>query len=124
MARVQPRTLRVKGLREFMRATNKAEKETKTAVHWKLREAAEVVREEGKRRFERYSVRSASGFRIRSRVGSVFVEQSLRKVSGRHPEWGRLQMQVALEPALDAKSAEVERRLEKAMDELADIIED
>ena len=116
-------TLRVKGYRELARATSKAEKSTKKVVHAKLREAGDVVREEGQRRFERYDVHTASGFRIRSRIGGVFVEQSLRKVMGQHPDYGRLQMQVALEPALDAKAGEVERRMEQALDELADVME-
>ena len=116
-------TVRVKGYKEFVRAANKAEKSTKKVVHAKLREAADIVRQDAKQRFERYSVKSASGYRIRSRVGGVFVEQSLRKTTGSHPEWGRTQMVKALEPALDARSAQVERRLEQAMDELADILD-
>lgn len=116
-------TTRVRGLKEFIRAANKAEKETRKTVHLKLREAGDVVRVEARQRFDRYSVKSASGFRIRSRVGGVFVEQSLRKTTGQHPEYGNLQMVRALEPALDAKQGEVERRLEQAMDELADILD-
>ena len=115
-------TIRVKGYREYVRAVSKAEKSTKRVVHAKLREAGDVVREDARRRFERYDTRSASGYRIRSRVGGIFVEQSLRKTTGRHPEYGALQMRVALEPALDAKAGEVERRLEQALDELADMV--
>jgi hypothetical protein len=106
-----------------MRALNKAEKETKGRVHTKLREAAGVVRAEAATRFLPYSQKTAGGFRIRSRVGGVYVEQKLRKVTGQHPEWGRLQLVRALEPALDAKSREVEHKLEQALDELADIVD-
>ena len=106
-----------------MRALNKAEKETKGRVHKKLREAADVVREDAATRFSVYSPKSAAGFRIRSRIGGVFVEQKLRKVTGQHPEWGSLQMDRALEPALDARSREVEAKLEQALDELADIVD-
>ena len=113
----------MKGYREYMRAVAKAERSTRRVVHEKLREAGSVVREDATKRFMRYDVKSASGYRIRSRVGGVFVEQSLRKVTGQHPEWGVLQMRVALEPAVDAKSAEVERRLERALDELADMVD-
>lgn len=116
-------TVRLKGYREFMRAVSKAEKETKKTVHGKLREAADIVREDAFRRFERYSRKSASGFRIRSRIGGVFVEQKLRKTTGDHPEYGVLQMRAALEPALDAKAQQVERKLEQALDELADIVD-
>lgn len=106
-----------------MRVLNKAEKSTKKIVHGKLREAGDIVREEGAKRFERYDTKTASGFRITSRVGGVFVVQSLRKVTGRRADYARLQMSRALEPALDAKSAEVERRLEKALDDIADIVD-
>jgi len=120
---VAKETIRLKGYREFMRAVSKAEKETRGRVHRKLREAGDIVREDAAGRFDRYSTKTASGFRIRSRVGGVFVEQSLRKVTGLRPDYGRLQMVKALEPALDAKSGEVERRLEQALDELADIVD-
>lgn len=116
-------TVRLKGYREFMRAVSKAEKDTKKVVHAKLREAGGIVRDDAKVRFSRYSVKSASGYRVRSRVGGVFVEQSLRKTTGQHPEYGTFQMNRALEPALDARASEVERRMEQALDELADIVD-
>jgi proline dehydrogenase len=111
----------MRGYREFMRATAKAEKETKRTIHTRLREAGDIVRQDAARRFERYDEKSASGFRIRSRVGGVFVEQKLRKTTGYHPEYGALQMRTALLPALDAKSGEVERRMDQALKDLADI---
>ena len=117
----QQSAIRMRGYREFMRATAKAEKDTRKVIHTHLREAGDVVREEAKRRFERYHAKSASGFRIRSRVGGVFVEQALRKTTGQHPEFGTLQMRAALQPALDAKSNEVERRMDQALEQLADI---
>lgn len=107
-----------------MRALGKADRATAGVVREKLKEAGDVVREEGRKRFERYSVKSASGYRVRAtRTGGVFVEQSLRKVTGLRPDYARLQMRKALEPALDAKSGEVERRLEDALDEIADILD-
>jgi hypothetical protein len=116
-------TVRVKGLRDFMRATTKAERETKKAVRDKLKEAGDIIRQDASERFSSISVKSAAGLRTRARMGSVFVEQSLRKTTGLRPDFARLQMRRGLEPALEAKSDEVERRLEKAMDELADIVE-
>jgi hypothetical protein len=116
-------TVKVKGLREFMRATAKADKETKKVVREKLKEAADIVRVEASSRFRPISARSAAGYRTRARIGGAFVEQSLRKTNRKHPTYGALQMRRALEPALEAKSDEVERRLEKGIDELADIME-
>jgi len=116
-------SLRVHGLREFMRATAKADKETKKVVREKLREAGDVVREDAANRLARIDSYSASKLRTRAKVGGVFVEQSLRKVTGLRPDYGQLQMRKALEPAVEAKAGEVEQRLEKAVDELADIME-
>lgn len=116
-------TVRVKGLREFMRATARAEKETKKRIRDKLKEAGDVVREDAALRLRHYDARSASKLVVRPKVRGIFVEQSLRKTTGLRPDWGALQMTRALVPALDAKSGELERRLEKAVDELADIVE-
>ena len=113
--------VRMKGYREFMRATAKAQKDSKKIIHGKLREAADVVREDASRRFDSYDPKTAAGFRIRSRVGGVFIEQRLRKTTGMHPEYGALQMAVALEPALEAKSGEVTRNVEEALSELVAI---
>lgn len=116
-------TVRLKGYKEFMRAVQRSEKESKKLVHARLREAGDIVRQEAKTRFERYSVRSASGYRVRSRIGGVFVEQSLRKTTGKHPEYGTLQMVKALEPAIDAKQAQVESNMERVLDDLYHIYE-
>jgi hypothetical protein len=111
----------MRGYKEFMRATAKAEKESKKVIHAKLREAADVVREDAAQRFQGYDSKTAAGFRIRSRIGEVFVEQRLRKTTRQHPEYGTLQMMAALEPALDAKSGEVEERVDQALSELVGI---
>jgi len=116
-------TVKVRGLRDFMRATAKAEAGTKKVVREKLKEAADIVRVEASARFAPISAKSAAGYRTRARMTGAFVEQSLRKTTRKHPEYGRFQMRRALEPALEAKSHEVEKRLEKAVDELADTME-
>jgi hypothetical protein len=116
-------TVRVKGLREFQRAVAKADQETKGVVREKLREAGDVVRVEATRRFDPVSAKSAAGYRTRVRIRGVAVEQSLRRTTGKRADWGRIQMVRALEPALDAKSRDVEAKLEDGIDELADIVE-
>jgi hypothetical protein len=113
-------TVRVKGLRELQRALKDADRELRLAVRAELREAGEIVRREGQALFERYSPKSAAGYRVRVRQRGVAVEQSLRRTTGLHPEWGRLQLREALEPALDAKQDEVVGRLEDAVDNVAD----
>ena len=116
-------TIRLHGYREFMRVTRKAERETKGKIDARMREAGDIVRADAYQRFQRYDEKSASGFRVRARVGGIFVEQKLRKTTGQHPEYGELQLSRALEPALVSKENEVVANLEKALDELADIVD-
>jgi hypothetical protein len=115
--------LRVKGYREFLRAASQAEKESKKEVRAALREAAEPVRAEAASLFSTISQRSAAGYRVRVRQRGVSVEQSLRKTTGQHPEFGALQMRRALIPALERKQGEIERRMEHAIDRIADHFE-
>lgn len=119
-------TLRVEGLDQFLRAVGQAEKQTKKEVRSRLREAADVVRVEASKRFAPKSARSAAGYRTIVRTRGISVEQSLRRSKNpamRRPQWAELQITRALEPALDAKGHELEGRMEKALDELADVIE-
>lgn len=122
MAAPRRETVQVKGLTEFLRATNKAERETKKVVREKLRDAGDVVREEASKRFAPFSAKSAAGYRTRVRVRGVEVEQSLRKTTGARPDFGALQMSRALIPALVSKEDEVERNMEKAAEELSGIV--
>jgi len=113
-------TVRVKGLREFVRACDHAGKETKREVRNTFREVGDIVKVEAARRFEDVDARSAAGFRTVVRQRGVSVEQKYRKTTGQHPEFGALQMRKALIPALDFESGQVERKLENAIDKVAD----
>lgn len=115
--------IRVTGAAELIRALNKADRETGRLVKERLAKVGETVRAEGASRFSRYSSVSAAGFRVYSRINGVSVAQSKRKVTGRRPDWGTLQMNRALEPALEAKQSEVEAELEKALDDIERIVE-
>ncbi len=115
-------TVKVDGLRDFMRDTNRAEKETKKKVRERLKESGEPVRAEWASTLSRYDVRSASKLRVRARVSGVHVEQSLRRTTGLRPDWGRLQQMLG-ESALERKQGEVENEMEKAADDIADIAE-
>lgn len=113
-------TVRVKGLRSLLRATDAAGKDTKKLVRDELRRAAEPVRRDAAVRFARYDPRSASRYGVSvRRVGTVSVEQRLRRTTGQHPEFGALQMRAALVPALEAKQDEVVGHLEEALERLA-----
>ena len=104
---------RVNGLREFIRACDNADKDTKRYVRQELRDAADTVREDAEQLFQKYSPESAAGYRVRVRQSTgVSVEQSLRKVTGLRPDWGSLQMRKALLPAAYDNQDDLKFRLE------------
>ncbi len=111
-------SVKVKGLREFQRACNKGGKEAKQGLNRRLVAAGQGVAEEARSRISRYSAKSAAGIRPRARVGTVVVEQRLRRTTGLRPEFGRLQMRRGLVPALEAKRPELERQLERMLADL------
>lgn len=113
----------MKGYREFLRACSRAEKATSKEVRAALAKAAEPVRAEAASLFESVHERSARGYKIRVRARGVSVEQSIRKTTGAHPEFGSLQMNTALIPALESNQDEIERGAERAVDEITDIFE-
>lgn len=115
-------SLHVRGLTEFLKALGKADKETKKIVRARLRKAAEPVRRDAIRRFSSIDARSARSYRTVVRARGISVEQSKRKTTGKHPEYGALQMDVALIPALEANRGRVNHELEQAADDIADIV--
>lgn len=117
-------TIRVEGLSAFLKATDRAGKETKKLVRDRLREVAQPVLQDARAKLARYDARSASrlGISVR-RVGTVAVEQRLRRTTGAHPQFGSLQMTEALIPALDENADRIERRFEQALDDIADVFE-
>lgn len=119
------RTVRVKGLRDLQRDFRRLSKDLSKEVRDGLREAADPVRQEATRRFTAditdafSSVESAVGYRVVVRQRGVAVEQSKRRTTGLRPDFGRLQMRKALEPALDSKQDQVVKGVEKVLDKLA-----
>lgn len=116
-------TVRLDGYREFQRAVARADKETKRDVREAFREVAEPVRVDAVARMSGIDTRSATGYRVVVRQRGVAVEQRLRRTTGKHPEYGRLQMRKALEPALAENEDRIERGVENAIDKIADRFE-
>lgn len=116
-------TLKVRGFKEFVRACDHAGKETKKQVRGTFRKVGDIVKVEAAARFASYDARSAAGYRTVVRQRGVSVEQSLRKTTGKRPDFGALQMTKALIPALDDKADEVEHAMEAAIDKVADHFE-
>jgi hypothetical protein len=114
--------VKVEGYREFIRATKRAEKESRTEVQDALKEAGEVVREPWRGRLERFGSRTATGLKTRLRAGEVAVEQTRRKVTGLRPDFGFRQQLIGDEVA-EEREGEIQRELERAVDRIADHFE-
>jgi hypothetical protein len=102
--------------RNVMVGLKEADTRTRRDVRAELRHAGDKVREGATQRFDQYDPRSAQGYRVRVRQRGVAVEQSIRRTTGKHPEFGTLQMQRALVPSLEANEDETYRRFEEAVD--------
>lgn len=106
----------MKGLRELERGLRETDKDTAKALRKELREAGKVVALEARRRHAFVSPRSAMGIRPRVRSGLVvYAEQSRRRTTGQHPEFGVVVMEGALLPAKEAKTPEVKEMVERAI---------
>ena len=132
-------TVVVKNYREFLRACDLAGKETRKAMRAELRLAGGLVRDDAQVKFSRYGTAgagqlnfggsrashadSAAGYRVRVRQRGVEVEQSLRKTTGKHPEYGSAQMRHGLIPAAKAKEPEFVAGVEAAISVICDRFE-
>ncbi len=112
--------LHVSGLKQLVKACDRAGKESKSVVRAALRSTGVQVRADATTRFAKYDARSASGYRVVVRQRGVNVEQSLRKTTGLRPDFGSLQMRRALLPALRDNEAELERQVEIALDRIVE----
>ena len=112
----------VKGYREFLRATDRAETKSKRFVRDEFRQIGELVRKPAAEDLKdlQESGISAAGLRTVVRRRGVTVEQSLRRVDGSRPDWGATQMRKILIPNLEDKEREIERKAESALNKIAD----
>jgi hypothetical protein len=114
-------TFSVNGYKELVAASRLLVPEERKAVRTAFAGAGELVRADAVPRLAKYSTRSAAGLRVRVRQRGVEVEQSLRKTTGVHPQFGALQMRKALLPALYRKQDEIVAEFDKALDEVSAI---
>ncbi len=111
----------VQGLAKLRRDLAKFDVEASAGLKADLRAAGNLVRAEAQDRLEGVSPKSAAGLRVYLRgAGRVSVEQSLRKTTGKRPDFGTLQMRTALLPALADKQDEVFVAVERTLSALAD----
>ena len=103
----------------MLAALQGADAATKRMVRKELRQAAEGVRAEAQLRFSAIDTRTAAGYRVAVRQKGIAVVQSLRKTTGRRPDYGTLQMRRALLPARDSAAANLQHEIEAAFDRIA-----
>jgi hypothetical protein len=109
--------IRIVGLEELDRSLKQMRKEVLKQLRPQLRKAGELVRAEGQTLFSRIDSRSAAGYRVRVRQRGVAVEQTLPRVTGLRGDYGALQMNVGLLPALASKEAEVVEMIDQMVDD-------
>lgn len=102
-------TVRVLGLAQVQRDLRMLAGGMDKGLQAELKEIGDMVASDARSRFSRYDEKSAAGIIPRVRVGVVVVEQKLRKTTALRPDWGRLQMRKALEPALEDKQDDILR---------------
>ena len=118
-----PNRVEVKGLAELQANLAFFDIDASKALKEELRAGGDLVRGDAASRLEGISPKSAAGLRVYVRSGDrVSVEQSLRKTTGQRPDFGSLQMRMALLPALEDKRDEVKAAVEFAVSTLADRI--
>jgi hypothetical protein len=112
-------TIAVRGLKEVIRDFKYLDKPAARRLRESLRHVGDVVKNDAQARFSRFDSRSAAGYRTRVRQRGVAVAQSIGKTTGKHPEFGSLQMRKALLPALMTHQDELNRELERALDQIS-----
>jgi hypothetical protein len=113
----------VRGYRELIRASALADKATKREMRATFRKVGDPVKQEAAALFARYDAKSAAGYRTYVRQRGISVEQSLRKTTGLHPEFGALQMTRALVPSLEDNVENTEQAFEDAVHRVCDLWE-
>jgi hypothetical protein len=116
-------TVRVEGYREFLRAVDRADQESKRLVRETFRAVGDAVRRQAVARFVSVDVGTAAGFQATITQKGVAVYQTRQKVTGKRGDYGALQMRKALVPARASQREETERAFERAMDIVADHFE-
>lgn len=109
-------TVRIRGLRETQRAFAKMALGIRAELRLHLRKIAEPVAATAKDKLARYDGISLGTIGPRTSVLGAFVTQRARKVTGRRPDFGALQMQEGLIPALQEHAEDIEREALDALD--------
>jgi hypothetical protein len=116
-------SVKVKGLREMQRAAKAAGKETSSEVRKALRDAAVPVQQTAQRLAATDARAGTKWSRMRIGVSArkVYVAPAARRTVGApRPNFGGRLLGRAMMPALEQEQDDVMRRMEKALDNIAD----
>jgi hypothetical protein len=105
----------------MMRAFQQADKDSRKELRAALRDVGHIVRRDAASLLVREDpkhARSAAGYKVYVRQRGVSVEQSLRRTTGNHPEFGKFQARHALFPAAEENRDEVEREFVHALEKV------
>ena len=111
--------IRVTGYTQVVKGLRDVDKATRKEVRDDLRHAGDAVKQGAAARFASIDAKTAAGYRTYVRQRGVSVEQSLRKTTGKHPQFGTLQMVRALIPSLDANEEKTAAAVEESLDRIA-----
>lgn len=110
----------LRGYQDVLRGLRDADKDSRRKIRAEFREVGRIVQRSATERFSAIDQRSAAGFKTVVRLRGVSVEQSLKRTTGKRPDYGSLQMRKALIPAAIGKQDDLERGIEHALDVVAD----
>lgn len=111
-------TVRVRGLTQTIRAFSVLEKGVRAEILGELRSIAEPVARDAQEKLSGYAGISLGTIGPRTSVRGAFVTQRARKVTGRRPDFGSLQMRKGLIPALEEHADDIEPAVGEALDRL------
>ena len=115
-----PTAVKVRGLGEMQRDFRKLSKDLDRELSEELVQIAEPVARSIRRRaeMEGYGERTVSGIAAGRRRGAAVVRQRRKKVTGRRPDFGGIQLREVFEPAVAAHAAQSERRVEEFLERI------
>ena len=111
-------TVHVKGLREAQRAFKRLDVDAAADLKAELVALAEPVALEARERLARYAGIKLGTIKAKSRMGVAVAQQGARKVTGRRPDFGALQMTEGFLPAAAHQAPLVQAGVERLLDHL------
>ena len=107
-------TIRVRGYRETSSALYRVNRGARVALAAGLKAAAEPIAADARSRLSGYGGMKTNTIRPRATTQGVYVTQAAKKVTGRRPDFGSLQMVKGLIPAAYGRQDDIVTKVEEA----------